>query len=369
MDTPPVDSEIKSTVINPHSAKVMWNLALSPDGTTIAAQSTLSPILLFSYPFDVAAEPRQLNVSGEAADEVSSMCFLPDSTLVTSVAATRNVARWNIETGKQMWCSRLDCHATSLAAMANGHVVVAGRHDGLISLLDVANGGHVVQELEGHRRAVVALAITDDDRNMASGSHDKSMRIWDLASRSVVRRISFSGVPMCIALCHSPTTGRTMIATGLTTSVIHIYDLATGSEITYLTGHHRNTVASLAFSPDGAFLVSGSWGLFCVSSNRQFVLLFIPYAQTTVYGFGMLNSGKRLQQCQAMQPVYLQFPFFPTEALLLLRGITRFAAGIQAVASHTISLFFLSLSCPLLICDIAIVGVLWAARVCVLHPV
>ncbi|MDZ8184609.1 MAG: serine/threonine-protein kinase [Nostoc sp. ChiSLP02] len=132
--------------------------------------------------------------------------------------------------------------------------------------------------LKGHSSMVHAIAISPDGQFLASGSNDRTIKLWQLSTGKLVRQMGrwFSGHSNMInSLAFSPIslnssyqresgkTGATtdinscILASGSWDNTIKLWDVNTGKEIRTLAGH-SNWVNSVAFSPDGKLLVSGS---------------------------------------------------------------------------------------------------------------
>ncbi len=106
--------------------------------------------------------------------------------------------------------------------------------------------------LPGHA-AVSSLALSSDGRRLYSGSHDRTIRVWDLATgkETLTLRGHDGGI---VALALSGDGKR--LASGGYDSAIKVWDLATGKETLILRGH-QGWVTGLALSGDGSRLVSG----------------------------------------------------------------------------------------------------------------
>ena len=135
--------------------------------------------------------------------------------------------------------------------------------DSLIPQLDT--GGHVA--------IVRGIAFTPDGKQLVSAGEDKVIRVWDLASGKTVRTMrgeSILGSPGKIfAMALSPD-GKWLAVGGDMANftgaklpdneevqTIRLYDFESGKLVALLKGH-TDIVRSLAFSPDGSKLISGS---------------------------------------------------------------------------------------------------------------
>jgi WD40 repeat protein len=103
---------------------------------------------------------------------------------------------------------------------------------------------------------VWSVAFSPDGRLLASGSEDHTIKLWEVASGSLVRTLS-GHTDHVFSVAFSPD-GR-LLASGAAwpDNTIKLWEVATGSFVRTLTGH-TNSVYSVAFSPDGRLLASGS---------------------------------------------------------------------------------------------------------------
>ena len=73
-----------------------------------------------------------------------------------------------------------DAGVTSVSISPDGTMVAAGSLDSIIRIWDIASGT-LLESLRGHRDSVYSVAFTPDGKGVVSGSLDKTLKFWDLS--------------------------------------------------------------------------------------------------------------------------------------------------------------------------------------------
>ncbi|MGB8686247.1 MAG: CHAT domain-containing protein, partial [Microcoleus sp.] len=152
--------------------------------------------------------------------------------------------------------NRLEAHSISVSSVSfstDGKTLASGSYDKTIKLWDVTTG-KAIRTLLGHSDVVSSVSFSTDGKTLASGSGDKTIKLWDVTTGKAIRTLQGHS-KMVQDVSFSPD-GKTL-ASGSYDNTIKLWDVATGKEIRTLKGH-SNQVLSVSFSPDGKTLASGS---------------------------------------------------------------------------------------------------------------
>ena len=107
-------------------------------------------------------------------------------------------------------------------------------------------------ELPGHRTDVRTLALSSDDRMLASASAGQ-LKVWNLRKLSCLRTLDCGQ-----ALCSAFLPGDRIVLLGTKTGELELYDISTSSVIESFQAHDRQAIWTLAVAPDGKSVVTGS---------------------------------------------------------------------------------------------------------------
>jgi WD40 repeat protein len=153
--------------------------------------------------------------------------------------------------------NRLEGHDNSVRSVSfspDGKTLASGSQDKTIKLWNLETGKEI-RTLKGHNDYVNSISFSPDGKTLASGSGDKTIKLWNLETGKEIRTLKGHN-DYVYSVSFSPD-GKTL-ASGGYDKKIKLWNPNTGTEIRTLKGHD-NYVRSVSFSPDGKTLASGSY--------------------------------------------------------------------------------------------------------------
>lgn len=206
---------------------------------------------------------KRANASG-----INDVRYSVDGTRL-AVAGSTGIWLYDINSDKEPELLTTDeIGADNVSFSPNGQILAAGCEDELIRLWDVKTGEHRTTLIAEHGRSLYVLFSRDGDTLASWGSYE--INLWDVATTTHKKasreyedyaNVSINGNGVALAsINESNNIGLLDLITGSInkkTDYIRLLDFTTGEENRKLRGHTKN-VESVAFSPDGRTLASGS---------------------------------------------------------------------------------------------------------------
>jgi WD40 repeat protein len=227
------------------------DVAFSADGQTLLSIGQGSPPKLWFIEDNDGAHLRDKGLTHYA------MAFAPDGRTLLTGAENGRLRLWDLATGHKL--REIDAHAqgiTRVAILPDGRTALSSGFDNLLKLWDLPTGQER-RTLVSHETEVTDMAHSADGRWAISRGidPDRSVRIWDLQSGDVVRKLD---TPHAFSLAVSPDGKQALVGSSLISGEIQLWDLMKGSLIRTIKAH-GHWVSAVAFGSDGQTAVSGSW--------------------------------------------------------------------------------------------------------------
>lgn len=239
---------------------------------------------------------------------VNSIAFHPQETTLASAGEDGTVRLWNPLEGSQL--AVLKGHRGSVHTVAfapDGTQLASGGADMSIKLWD-STTGEVVQTLSGHAEEVTCLAFSPEGRHLASASYGE-VKLWQLAGGKEVASFVWPGETSTVDFAPD---GQTLAVVDKGRPTIKILDAMSLSEIeTSKLEGHQDTPHAASFSPDGRYLATGggrgdrraevflwdanNWTFLRRLRERSFVVLSLAFSPDgTVLATGSREDTVRL---------------------------------------------------------------------------
>jgi WD40 repeat protein len=160
-----------------------------------------------------------------------------------------------------------------------------------------------ITTLKGHKSAINAVSFSNDGKMIATGGSDKTIKIWNVETQEEITTLK--GHKLAINAVSFSNDDK-IIASGGSDKTIKIWNVETQEEITTLKGH-KLAINALSFSKDGETLISGGgdkmiklWDVKKQEEKASFItnlkvaidnLIFSPDEQTIMY----INADKSIR--------------------------------------------------------------------------
>lgn len=282
-------------------------LAFSQDSGQLAALDTNETISVWDVANGQRLDSYRIHHGG-----IQAVATSPDGRYLLSGGMDWAVYLWEISNpAAAHLINRLAGHQQRVRAVAfsrDGSTAASGDQSGEIRLWRLRD--MTSRTLRGHTGGIAALAYSPDNRHLVSAGDDGTLCVWDL--RYDVHTLVLRGHTNCVGCCAfspapvpaqapggfpvppgSETPHPQWIASGSMDRTVRLWDTESG-QLRHTLHGHTNSVQQVCFSPDGRHLVSSSFDesycLWDVTTGE--LLARWPTQNTTYLALAIHPNGK-----------------------------------------------------------------------------
>ena len=188
---------------------------------------------------------------------IRALAFHPTETTLAS-AQGNHIYLWDIARKRVLRILR--GHTATINCLTyspDGLQLASGSKDKTLRLWALTDAHAASRALRGHTDWVTCLAYSPDGLQLASGSEDDTIRLWAITEAHAAVRELRGHTDWVTCLAYSP--DGLQLASGSEDNTLRLWALTDAQAASRALSGHTSRVSCLAYSPDGLQLASGSW--------------------------------------------------------------------------------------------------------------
>jgi WD40 repeat protein len=233
------------------------SLVFSPAGQTLATGGEAGSIRLWD-----AARGTARKRLAEHAGEVTGLAFLPDGSALVSGGIDQSIRLWkSAGPGVQALVFTPAHRPEALGATfsPDSKWLITTGADRMVAIRDPASGT-IRRVLRGHTNRVYRSVVSADSKTLVTVSSDGTVRVWSIDRGEQIGTFTPGQDRLVAARAVALSPGGDVVASGADDGTIRLWSIKYQKELEQLPLQSL-PITSLAFSPDGAVLLSstGDW--------------------------------------------------------------------------------------------------------------
>lgn len=287
-------------------------LVVTSDGARLISASWDTDIKIW----DVKAGVELRTLKGHTA-VVHSLQVTSDNRKLVSASSDGTIKAWDIESGSQLQEIAVGS-INSVAITSDGTKAISGSSDGSVKVWDL-ECGTLLNILSAHKKSVHLVAVTADNKHIISAEGGKK-GISEVPKSGMLFDFEFFQIAQINAEAHLKRSslnisinvdigGESKGSTADETTLIKIWDLKTGAELSSLGNGSNNATHGLAISSDKQTLIANSvfsikiWKLEDGKSlNATFAGELIGHTHT-IHRLAISSDGNKAISCSTDRTV------------------------------------------------------------------
>ncbi|HET6974680.1 MAG TPA: AAA-like domain-containing protein [Pyrinomonadaceae bacterium] len=224
----------------------------SPDNKLLATDAPDNSVVLW----DLASKKQLLTFPGMGPDSengVSSIAFAPDQKFLAASFANGKFKVWDLGSGKPTIDEQSTQKRPAIAFSANGKFVAVGTRENGADVLDVATG-KPLRTISFPKGPISLMFFSPDGNKLIAATSKGKLYGWDMLNHRLLDGFTENHTNEVMSFSFSPN-GKTL-ATGSVDRTVKLWDLDSGKYLRTILGH-GGWVTALHFSADGRYLLSG----------------------------------------------------------------------------------------------------------------
>ncbi len=188
-------------------------------------------------------------------NRIRALDFLPDNNHMVSAGTGNEIFLWDLSNGDTQPFATVTSPIQILTVSADGKWLAGGTRDGQIIIWDMNNPSDQYLLFEEKGNQVLALSYSPDGKWLASGDLRGNVKIWDIQTKTLVDNLRGHRARIT-DLKFSPE--GNILASSSNDGSVRLWETADLNNQPIVLSGNSGFVFSLAFSPDGSNILTGS---------------------------------------------------------------------------------------------------------------